>query len=85
MGWDWTASTMPWYWMGLDGIGDDGNGDAKRLGWQWRWRCVVMQYDALPWDWLGWDGDDGGGGGGDADAVDVIRCVAMRCRPGSTI
>ena len=23
MGWDWTASTVPWYWMVLDGIGDD--------------------------------------------------------------
>ena len=46
-----------------------------------------MRYDALPWDWVGWeddgngngggdgDGDSDGGGGGDSD--DVMRCDAM--------
>ena len=48
-----------------------------------------MRYDALPWDWVGWDGDgDGGGGGGgggggdgdgNGDGDDVMRCNAMPC------
>ena len=54
-----------------------------------------MQYDALPWDWVGWagdgdgdgagdgggggDGDGGGGGDGDGDGDDVMRCDAMPC------
>ena len=83
MGWDWTASTMSWYWMGLDGSGDDvmmrcvslrchGNGWIIWMGWgrmglRWRWRCVVMRYDALSWDWVGWDGDGDGDGGGGGD------------------
>ena len=45
------------------------------VGWRWQWRCVVMRYDALPWDWVGWDGDGDGGGDGD----DVMRCHAMPC------
>ena len=36
-----------------------------------------MRYDALPWDWLEWDGDGGGDGGGDGN--DVMRCDAMPC------
>ena len=42
-----------------------------------------MRYDALSWDWLGWDGDGGGDGGGDGDGDgdgnDVMRCAAMPC------
>ena len=30
-----------------------------------------MQYDALPWDWVGWEGND------DGDGNDVILCDAM--------
>ena len=38
-----------------------------------------MQYDALQWDWIGWDGDGDGGGDGDGDGDDVMRCDAMPC------
>ena len=55
------------------------------VGWRWRWRCVVMRYDALSWDWVGWGGDGGGGGdddgggGGGYDGNEVMRCDAMPC------
>ena len=48
-----------------------------------------MRYDALPWDWLGWDGngdgggDGGGDGDGDGDGDDVMRSHAMRLGWGS--
>ena len=46
-----------------------------------------MQYDALSWDWLGWDGGGDGGGDGGADGYgngngdgdDVMGCDAMPC------
>ena len=55
------------------------------VGRRWRWRCVVMRYDALLWVWLGWDGGGDGGGDGDGDGDgngdddDVMRCDAMPC------
>ena len=39
-----------------------------------------MRYDALLWDWVGWDGDGDGGGGGDGDGDGMMCCDAMPCQ-----